>query len=199
MSMHVLSVNVGIVGSLLVNDEEEGFRRIPSAFDKRTVQGAVHITRTGLTGDEQANRNVHGGIDKAVYAYPHEHYAFWQAQRHAHLQRDEALPYGSFAENLTINGMLEDQVWIGDQLRMGEVLLEVTEPREPCFKFNIRMGFSKASKLMLHEGRTGFYLKVLQEGKVAAGDVITLIAGPREQTVADFNQRRRTGRQPDLF
>lgn len=199
MTIRVLSVNVGTVGSLLVNDEEEGFRRIPSAFDKRAVVGAVHVTRSGLTGDEQANRQVHGGVDKAVYAYPFEHYAFWQAQRLVHLKRDEALPYGALAENLTITGLLEDQIWIGDQLQIGEVLLEVTEPREPCFKFTIRMGFGKAAKLMLQGGYTGFYLKVLREGSVAVEDAIHVIAGPREETVAAFNERHRTKRQPDLF
>ncbi|GGI19198.1 MOSC domain-containing protein [Oxalicibacterium faecigallinarum] len=199
MTIRLLSVNVATVGSLLVNDTEEGFRRIPSAYDKRAVAGAVQITRTGLTGDEQANRDVHGGIDKAVYAYPVEHYPYWQEQRRMHLQRDDVMPHGAFAENLTIAGLLEDQVWIGDRLQIGEALLEVTEPREPCFKFTIRMGFGKAAKLMLHSGYTGFYLKVLQEGRVAANDAITLIPGPREETVATFNARRRMGRQPDLF
>ncbi|WP_293778498.1 MOSC domain-containing protein [uncultured Oxalicibacterium sp.] len=198
MTMRLLSVNTGIVGNLFVN-EDDGVRRVPSAFDKRAVTGTAHITRMGVSGDEQANRNVHGGIDKAVYAYPFEHYAFWQAQRHAHLQRDEALPYGAMAENLTITGLLEQAVWIGDRLQIGDVLLEVTEPREPCFKFTIRMGFAQAAKRMLQSGYTGFYLKVVQEGAVQAGDAMTLIAGPRTETVAAFNERRRTGRQPDLF
>ena len=199
MTIQLLSVNVGIVGSLLASDEEEGYIRIPSAFDKRAVAGAVKVTHMGLVGDEQADHDAHGDINKAVYAYPVEHYAFWQAQRKMHLRRDETLPYGGVAENLTISGLLEDQIWIGDRLQIGEVLLAVTEPREPCFKFNIRMGFSKAAKLMLQSGYSGFYLKVLQEGYVTAGDAITVIAGPRKETVAAFNERRRTKHQPDLF
>lgn len=199
MTIRLLSVNVATIGNLFVNEPGEGMQRIASAFDKRAVQGAVQVRKTGLIGDEQADRNVHGGFDKAVYAYPVEHYAFWREQRQAVLKRDEVLPHGAFAENLTISGLLENAVWIGDRLQIGSVLLEVTEPRQPCFKFNIRMGFSKASKLMLQSGATGFYLKVIQEGYLTAGDAIALLAGPREESVAAFNERRRTRRQPDLF
>jgi len=198
MTIRLLSVNTGIVGNLFVNDEE-GIRRVPSAFDKRPVAGAVRITRMGVRGDEQANRTVHGGIDKAVYAYPFEHYAFWQERRGTHTPHTDALAYGAMAENLTITGLQEDAVWIGDFLQIGDVLLEVTEPREPCFKFTIRMGFAAAAKRMLQSGYTGFYLKVVREGMVQAGDAITLIAGPRTETVAAVNERRRTGRQRDLF
>ncbi len=198
MSMQVVSINVGTIGNLFVNDDE-GMRRVPSAYDKRGVAGAVQVRQLGIAGDEQAERSIHGGLDKAVYAYPLEHYAFWQARRQAATRRDEALPYGSLAENLTITGLTEEAVWIGDRLRIGSVLLEVTEPRQPCFKFNIRMGFAQAGKLMWQSGATGFYLKVLEEGSMTAGDAIVLLPGPRSETVAEFNERRRTRRQPDLF
>lgn len=196
--MQVVSINVGTIGNLFVNDDE-GMRRVPSAYDKRSVAGAVQVRQLGIAGDEQAERRIHGGLDKAVYAYPLEHYAFWQARRQAATRRDDALPYGALAENLTITGLMEDAVWIGDRLRVGNVLLEVTEPREPCFKLNIRMGFAQASKLMWQSGATGFYLKVLEEGSMTAGDVIAVLPGPRSETVAAFNERRRTRRQPDLF
>ncbi|WP_229728524.1 MOSC domain-containing protein [Oxalicibacterium flavum] len=198
MSMQVVSINVATIGNLFVNDDE-GMRRIPSAYDKRGVAGAVQVRQLGIVGDEQADRNVHGGIDKAVYAYPLEHYAFWQERRQAATRRDDALPYGALAENLTMTGLTEDAVWIGDRLRIGSVLLEVTEPRQPCFKFNIRMGFAQASKLMWQSGATGFYLKVIEEGSMEAGDAIVLLPGVRNETVAEFSERRRTRRQPDLF
>jgi len=198
MSMQVVSINVATIGNLFVNNDE-GMRRIPSAYDKRSVTGAVQVRQRGIAGDEQAERGTHGGIDKAVYAYPLEHYAFWQERRQATTRRDDALPYGALAENLTVTGLTEEAVWIGDRLRIGSVLLEVTEPRTPCFKFNIRMGFAHASKLMWQSGATGFYLKVIEEGSMMAGDAIALLPGARNESVADFNARRRTRYQPDLF
>src|SRR4051812_28757961 len=113
---------------------------------------------------------MHGGLDKAVYAYPSEHYAFWMAQRAAALKREELLPPGSIGENLTLQGVLEDDVWIGDRLRIGDTLLQVSEPRRPCFKFAAKMGFNHAVKLMVQSGYSGFYLCVLQTGCVQAGD-----------------------------
>lgn len=193
--MQLLSVNIGSVGNLA----EPGKPAIPSAYDKRAVADAVRVTRMGLDGDAQVDRRVHGGIDKAIYAYPFEHYAFWQMQRRAASKADIVMPYGFFAENLTISGLREEDIWIGDRLQIGEVLLEVTEPRQPCFKFAIRMGWPHAVALMMQSSATGFYLKVIDEGRLQAGQHITVHAGPRQETVAQYHERRRQRGQKNLF
>ncbi|WP_292933096.1 MOSC domain-containing protein [Noviherbaspirillum sp.] len=196
--MQVLSVNLGTIGELFVAQSDRA-RRIVSGIHKKAVQGPQQLKKLGFFGDEQADLSVHGGLNKAVYSYPSEHYAFWKAQRLAALKRDEPLPPGSMGENLTLQGLLESEVWIGDQLRIGTALLAVTEPRQPCYKFNARMGFSHAAKMMVQAGITGFYLRVIEPGELQAGDAVTLIAGPRETSIARINERRRTGRQLDLF
>lgn len=198
-AMKILSINVATVGNLFVTEEGEAPRRVPTAFDKKPVAASVRATRLGLLGDEQADLTANGGINKAVYAYPFEHYAFWSAQRLAALKRDVPLSPGAMGENLTISGLLEDEVWVGDQLQIGDAIFQVTEPRVPCFKFNVRLGFSHASKAMLQSGATGFFLRVLKEGNISAGDVITLIAGPRQQTIRQMNDVRVNGAQFDLF
>lgn len=197
--MKILSINVATVGNLFLMEEGEAPRRVPTAFDKKPVAASVRVTRLGLTGDEQADLAANGGVNKAVYAYPVEHYAFWSAQCLAALKRDVPLSAGAMGENLTISGLLEDEVWVGDQLQIGNALFQVTEPRVPCFKFNVRMGFSHASKAMLQSGATGFFLRVLKEGNIRAGDVLTLIAGPRRQTIRQMNDARTKGAQFDLF
>lgn len=196
--MQVLSVNVAVVGNLFVQQSDET-HRIVTAIHKRPVTGRVVVKKLGLTGDEQADLSVHGGLDKAVYAYPSEHYAFWAAQRLAALKREEPLPFGSMGENLTLQGVLEQDVWVGDRLHIGGVVLEVTEPRSPCFKFNAKMGFSHAAKMMTQSGYSGFYLRVVQTGELREGDAIALMPGPREVSIAKINEQRRKGRQRDLF
>ena len=196
--MKVLSINCAQVGNLFVSGEE-GMRRIASAIHKQPVQGSVEVRKFGITGDEQADRKIHGGPDKAVYAYPVEHYPFWTAQRAKALKQESALPPGSLGENLTIEGLLESEAWIGDQLAIGTALLEVSQPRTPCFKFNVKMRMSHASQLMLQSGYSGFYLRVLQEGSMQAGDTISLLPGPRRMTIAMLNDQRRSARQAELF
>ena len=197
--MKILSINVATVGNLFVTEEGEAPRRVPTAFDKKPVAASLRVTRRGLLGDEQADLTANGGINKAVYAYPFEHYAFWSTQRLAALKRDVPLLPGAMGENLTISGLLEDEVWVGDQLQIGDVVFQVTEPRVPCFKFNVRMGFSHASKAMLQSGATGFFLRVLKEGHINAGDAITLIAGPRKLTIQQITEQGQNGPQQDLF
>ena len=197
--MKIISINVATVGNLFVTEAGEAPRRVPTAFDKKPVAAAVRVSRLGLNGDEQADRAANGGINKAVYAYPSEHYAFWSAQRLAALKRDMPLSPGAMGENLTITGLLEDAVWVGDQLLMGDAVFEVTEPRVPCFKFNVRMGFSHASKAMMQTGATGFFLRVLKTGTISAGDAITLHAGPRRQTIRQLHEQRCNVTQLDLF
>ena len=153
--MNVVSVNVGAIGDLFVQQSDR-LRRIATGIHKQSVQGAVQVGKLGLAGDEQADLSVHGGLDKAVYAYPSEHYAFWMAQRLAARKSDEPLPPGSMGENLTLQGLLESDVWVRDRLQIGSTVLEVSEPRQPCFKFNAKMGFSHAAKMMLQAGCTGF-------------------------------------------
>jgi MOSC domain-containing protein YiiM len=156
-------------------------RSILTAIHKTAVQGPVAVKPLGLQGDEQADLSVHGGLQKAVYAYPAEHYAFWlEARRAAGVAGiDNALPHGSMGENLTLNGLLEADVWVGDVLRFPNCALRVTDPREPCFKFNAAMGFNTAVKAMAQSGFCGFYLAVDEPGSLAAGDAFALVPGPR--------------------
>jgi MOSC domain-containing protein YiiM len=134
------------------------------------VAGPVWARRLNLDGDGQADLRVHGGEHKAVYAYPSEHYAFWARE----LARND-LVHGQFGENLTVEGLLEVQVNIGDVFRVGEALLQVSQPRSPCFKLGIRMGDESFPARFTAENRTGFYLRVLEEGRIAAGDAIQRI------------------------
>lgn len=197
--MKILAINVASVGDLFPPDTESTHARVRTAYDKRPVSGPVRANTFGLAGDYQADLGLHGGLRKAVYAYPVEHYAFWRAQRHAALKRDEPLMPGAFGENLTIEGLLERDLWIGDRLQIGSALFSVTEPREPCFKFNVRMGFPHAAKLMIQGGASGFYLSVQKAGVIQAGDAITLLPGSRNISIDMINERRRIGHQPDLF
>lgn len=163
--MHVVSVNVSLPKTV----EWRG-RRVTTAIFKEPVKGRIPIRRTGLAGDRQADPSVHGGPKKAVYAYPSEHYPLWRRE----LERAE-LPWGSFGENLTTEGLQEDPVHIGDRLRVGSALLRVTQPRMPCYKLGIRFGWDDVIARFLASGRSGFYLAVVEEGDVAAGDLLELI------------------------
>ena len=156
-------------------------RAVLTAIHKQPVEGAVPVMPLGLTGDDQADLSVHGGLDKAVYAYPSEHYPFW---REARAQNgltgiDDALPFGSMGENLSLQGVLERDVWVGDVLKFAHCELRVTQPREPCYKFNAAMGFSAASKMMAQNGCCGFYLAVDVPGHLSAGESFELLPGPR--------------------
>lgn len=159
---------------------------VQSAIRKRPIEGAVAVGLTGLDGDEQADLTVHGGLSKAVYAYPSEHMAFWRTQRQQHGVSlfDEALPPGFVGENLTLQGLLETQVWVGDTLHFPDCVLRVTEPRQPCHKFNAVMGFAQASKAMAQSGFCGFYLAVQTPGTLQAGQTFELRPGPRSLGVA---------------
>ncbi|HWH74179.1 MAG TPA: MOSC domain-containing protein [Methylibium sp.] len=179
----VLSVNVAPVRPLAA----EG-RSVMSGIAKRAVAGDVAVRPLGLAGDEQADPTVHGGLDKAVYAYPVQHYAFWQTVRaQARVAGwEEALPHGFLGENLTLEGLHEGQVWVGDVLRFPRCTLAVQAPRQPCYKFNAVMGFSQAAKLMMQSGWCGFYLAVREPGTIAAGESFELVPGPRELGIAEM-------------
>jgi MOSC domain-containing protein YiiM len=183
----VVSVNLATARPLDV-----GGRSVMSAIGKRGVAGDVQVRRLGLAtdvlADEQADPSVHGGLDKAVYAYPAEHYAFWRtvrAQARVSLW-DEALPHGFVGENLTLEGLLENQVWVGDLLRFARCELAVQAPRQPCFKFNAVMGFNQAAKLMAQSGYCGVYLAVRVPGLIAAGEGFELVPGPREVGIPEL-------------
>ena len=196
--MKIISVNIGIVAPLFVKADGNS-QTVRSAIRKQAVTGKVAVRRLGLAGDEQADLSVHGGLDKAVYAYPAEHYAFWQAEGERVFKQAVALPLGALGENLSTEGLLEKDLWVGDRLQAGDLLLEVTEPRQPCFKFAARMGYAHAVKQMLQSGYSGFYLKVVTPADVEAGMGLQLIPGPREVSIASINERRLKGRQRDLF
>ncbi len=194
----VLSINTGVVQPLFFNTEANA-QFVMSAIRKAPLSGRVMVNRLGIAGDERADMSVHGGLDKAVYLYPHEHYAFWIAARERILHRQEPLSFGSMGENLTTEGLLETELWVGDSLEIGELLLEVTEPRAPCFKFAARMGYPQAIKHMLQSGFTGVYLKVITAAKITAAEIIRVRPGPREVSIADINRQRLKGRQRGLF
>jgi MOSC domain-containing protein YiiM len=168
--MRLLSVNV----SLPKEVPYQG-KTVSTGIFKEPVGGRVMLRRLNLEGDGQADRNVHGGINKAVYAYPFEHYEYWSRE----LGRKD-FAYGQFGENFTVSGMLEDAVRIGDVFRIGSALVEVTQPRAPCFKLGIRMGLESFPKTFMSVGRTGFYMKVLEEGEVGAGDRFERAAGEED-------------------
>ena len=187
MPRTLLGVNVS-----LAQEVEISGRKVLTAIGKRATPNAVAVKSMGLEGDEQADLSVHGGLSKAVYAYPSEHYPFWQtvrAQAKVALW-DEALPPGSMGENLTVAGLLENQVWIGDVLRFPNCELAVSEPRFPCFKFNAAMGFNQATKLMAANGWCGYYLAVRVAGTLSAGAGFELIPGPREVGITDLFRAR---------
>ena len=192
MGAQVLSVNVG-----LTREVEIGGRKVLTAIGKRAVAGPVEVRRLGLAGDEQADLSVHGGVSKAVYAYPVEHYPFWQtvrAQARASLW-DEALPPGSLGENLTLSGLLEDHAWVGDVLRFPDCELAVSEPRFPCYKFNAAMGFKQAVQMMQANAWCGFYLAVRVAGTLQAGQSFDVVPGPREVGIAELFRARVAGRR----
>ncbi len=186
-TMHLLSTNLAPARPIEINGRE-----VMTAIGKRSVSGPVEARALGLTGDEQADLSVHGGLSKAVYAYPIEHYAFWQTVRaQAKVAGwDEALPHGFMGENLTISGLLENQVCVGDVLRFANCELAVSEPRFPCFKFNAMMGFNQAAKLMTANAWCGFYLAVRVPGTLVAGEVFELIHGPREVGITELFRSR---------
>ena len=191
--MKVLHVCTGRARPTLMNG-----RRVLTAIAKTAVEGPVDVGPLGLAGDEQADLSVHGGLSKAVYAYPSEHLPFWhtvRAQARVALWEDSLAP-GALGENLLIQGVLEADLWVGDRLvleggpRHAGCVLVVSEPRLPCHKFAAAMGFAQAAKLMTQSGFCGSYLAVLQPGQVAAGDSFTLEPGPREVNLRELFRAR---------
>jgi MOSC domain-containing protein YiiM len=191
--MKILSVNTARASTHLIQG-----RSVVSAIGKQPVAGPVAVGPLGLAGDEQADQSVHGGQSKAVYLYPVAHHPFWQTVRAQAGVAEPGAPLapGLFGENLTVDGLDESQLWIGDQLQGPGCTLVVSEPRNPCYKFNAVMGFPQASSLMNQSGYCGAYLAVLHPGQLQAGDSFSLLPGPREVNLRElFLSRQRPGRR----
>ncbi len=154
---------------------------VSTAIFKTPVDGRIMLRTLNLDGDRQADLTVHGGVTKAVYAYPSEHYEYWSSEL-----PEMELPPGMFGENLTIEGLTEANVNIGDRFRLGDAEVTVTEPRMPCYKLGIKFNRTDILRRFLASGRSGFYFSVQREGEVGAGDVIELIERhPANLTVSD--------------
>jgi MOSC domain-containing protein YiiM len=183
----LLGVQVGRARPLDV-----GGREVLSGIRKHAVVGRVAVHALGLDGDEQADLSVHGGVAKAVYAYPIEHYPFWNERRES-WGLPASLPHGSLGENLTLGGLLETDVYVGDQLVFPDCVLTVTQPREPCFKFNAVMGSREAARSMARSGLCGFYLSVDAGGTLAAGEAFSLRPGTRAMPLMQLFRAGRRG------
>jgi MOSC domain-containing protein YiiM len=163
--MRVVSVNVGLPREVLWKQ-----RVVSTGIFKEPVAGRVRVRWLNLDGDRQADLSVHGGPEKAIYVYPADYYPAWRKEL-----PNMDIPWAMFGENLTVEGLRDDTVHIGDQFRIGSTLVAVTQPRMPCYKLGIRFGRDDILKRLLASGRTGFYFAVLEEGDVAIGDPITLV------------------------
>jgi MOSC domain-containing protein YiiM len=175
--MKVLSVNVGLAQQVSWQN-----KIVATGIFKNPISGPIMLRSLNLDGDQQADLTVHGGVNKALYAYPSEHYDFWRTE----LARTD-LSWGMFGENFTTEGLLEDAVYIGDRFRVGEAEIIAKGPRTPCYKLGIKFGRADIIKRFLIGGRPGIYFTVLREGMVEAGDAIEFVGGEqREISVADI-------------
>jgi len=177
--MKVLSLNVGLPREVTWQG-----KRVTTGIFKEPIQERVMMRTLNLDGDQQADLTVHGGVSKAVYAYPSEHYNYWRSELPG-----MDLSWGMFGENFTTEGFLEDAVYIGDRFRIGETEVMVTEPRMPCYKLGIKFGRADIIKRFLASRRTGFYFAVMREGMVGVGDDVELIEREQQEiSVADVTR-----------
>jgi MOSC domain-containing protein YiiM len=175
--MKVLSVNVGLPRKVIFNGQP-----VTTAIFKEPVNGPVMLRRLNLDGDRQADLTVHGGVDKAVYSYPAEHYDYWRKQF-----PNTDLAWGMFGENFTTEGLMEDTVNVGDHLQIGSATLVASQPRMPCYKLGVRFGTMDIIRRFLASGRPGIYFSVLKEGEVQTGDKIAIIKKDKNNvTVKDI-------------
>jgi MOSC domain-containing protein YiiM len=177
----IVSIQVGQATKYEYERPVDGRKSIwTTAFFKSPVGGSVHVGQLGILGDQQADRENHGGIDKAVLAYSAEHYTYWRT----HLNMPE-MPHGGFGENLTVAGLDETAVCIGDRWRAGSVVFEASQPRQPCWKMGRRWRIVDLPKQVIQNGKSGWYLRVVEEGELTAPMEMELIARPRpEWTIA---------------
>ncbi len=186
--MKLVSVNVGL--PRLLGWKGATFK---TGIFKKPVDGRIMLRKTNLDGDRQADLSVHGGVNKAVYAYPSEHYRFWRGEL-----PQEALPWGSFGENFTTEGLLETNVCMGDQYRVGSAVVKVTTPRLPCFKLAAKFQREDMIERFLHSGHSGFYFSVVEEGDIGTGDAFHFLQSEIPSvTIAEFNHLY-TSHAPDL-
>jgi MOSC domain-containing protein YiiM len=179
MTMRLISLNVGQPRQLTWKG-----RIVTTAIFKEPVTGRVPLRQHNLDGDTQADLSVHGGLHKAVYLYPAEHYRAWRQEL-----PEMELPWGMFGENFTTEGILEASTYLGDRLRIGTAVVRVTEPRMPCYKLALRFGRDDILRQFLVSGRTGLYVAVEHEGEVEAGDSFTLLSrDDHGVTVADITR-----------
>ena len=177
--MRLVSVNIGHPREVIYKG-----KTVTTGIFKEPVEGRIRLRTLNLDGDRQADLSVHGGLSKAAYAYPIEHYEYWREQLPG-----VDLPWGMFGENFTTEGLREDRVNIGDRFRIGSAEVMVTEPRLPCYKLAAKFGRDDIIKRFLHSGRTGFYFAVMQEGEVGTGDGIELVSRDEHSvTVADITR-----------
>jgi MOSC domain-containing protein YiiM len=177
--MKLISVCVGLTRQV----DWKG-KPVTTGIFKQPVNERVMLRSLNLDGDQQADLTVHGGVEKAVYAYPMEHYAYWRQEL-----PDEDLPWGAFGENLTIEGLSETDVNIGDRFRIGTSEVMVTQPRFPCYKLNLKFGRDDMVKRFLNSRLSGIYFSVVQEGEVGVGDAIERVGRDENNvTVADIVQ-----------
>ena len=165
MTPKILSINVSLPEEI----DFEG-QKVTTGIFKEPIEGRIMLRTLNLDGDKQADLTVHGGPDKAVYAYPIEHYEFWRK-----VYPDMEMPNGMFGENFTIEGLMESEVSVGDAFEIGSSKVIATQPRMPCYKLGVKFGRMDVLKKFLASGRSGIYFKVLEEGEVGAGDSIVRI------------------------
>lgn len=170
-TMRVISVNIGFPKLIT-----SAGRTVTTGIFKTPVSGRIKVDKLNLEGDAQADLSVHGGPSKAVYAYPSEHYAFWKRELPG-----MDLPWGMFGENLTLEGLLEDEAHIGDQFQIGTAVLMITQPRTPCYKLGIKFGREDIEARFLSSGRCGFYFAVIEEGEIGKDDNVKLIKRDKNQ------------------
>lgn len=187
--MQLISINTGKVAPLFTNQHPD-HAVVMSGIKKNSIShidqaSPVDINLLGVLGDEQADLSVHGGLEKAIYVYPYEHYAFWNALLSRELKTPFDLQPGSMGENFTVTGLLEADVFVGDTLQIGDLEFIVTKLREPCFKFNAKMRYKGAAKAMLQSGYCGWYMRVIAPGKLLAGSTIRQLPGKQETAIAD--------------
>ena len=202
--MRLLSISTGKVVPLFGNHHPD-YKSVASAIHKKSVSNlenplSVEIHSLGVKGDEQADLSVHGGIEKAIYVYPAEHYAFWNELLSRETKKPTLLKHGAIGENFTIEGLLETEVFVGDKLFIGDLEFVVIKLREPCFKFNATLGYKGASKAMVQSGFCGWYLRVIKTGFLSAGAQITVVPGARAISITQQNQKLLNNRnQQDLW
>lgn len=178
----VLALLTGQVRTFYTPDES-GARPDLSAIHKSPLSGPITISALGLVGDEQADRVHHGGPDKAIHHYPFEHYAFWRGELGDHHLL--AAP-GGFGENISTVGLTEEMVWLGDRFRLGSALIEVSHGRQPCWKLGRRFGHAELTARVVHNGRAGWYYRVIEPGQAAAGETLTMV----ERGLPEWNLAR---------